>query len=61
MATLLADGTRDRSVHWYSNEIKVDIAPAGQLLEEYSGIPAEEVEAHIRAVVCVLLPFRNYD
>ncbi|KAK8075989.1 methyltransferase domain-containing protein [Apiospora phragmitis] len=34
----------------YHAELPYDIGPIQQLLEEYSGIPAEEVSAHIHAI-----------
>ena len=50
-AALPTDG-RDKSVAWYSKEIKEDLTPAQKLLEEYSGIPSDQVVAHIVNVVC---------
>jgi hypothetical protein len=45
-------GSRDKDVPWYTDSIGTRLGPATRkLLEEYSHIPAEQVESHIFAVV----------
>ena len=36
----------------YTKDIERDITPARKLLEDYSKIPPDQVNAHIQAVVC---------
>lgn len=47
-------GTRDKDVPWYSEELKLG-DQARELLENYSRIPADEVETHVRKIVIGLL------
>ena len=44
----------------YQEELPDDISAARRILEHYSGIPAEAVEAHIHSVVCVNRPLNAY-
>jgi hypothetical protein len=48
-------GSRDKDVPWYTDSIGSRLGPsARKLLEEYSHIPADQVESHIYAVVRLL-------
>lgn len=54
-ANLGADISLSKSPPWFQSKIGYNLTPAGrQLLEEYSGISASEVEAHIYRIVSVL-------
>lgn len=44
-------GTRSKDVPWFSNKVLNLTEQARKLLEEYSGIPPEKVEAHVLEVV----------
>ena len=47
--------TREKDVPWYNPNLGDKLsAPARELLENYSGIPAGEVEAHIYKIVGLL-------
>lgn len=47
----------DQTLQWYRPEIGDKLnAQTRKLLEEYSGIPPDEVEAHCYAVVCLTSP-----
>lgn len=51
--------TRAKDVPWYSANLGSKLgAPVRQLLENYSSIPADRVEAHVYAVVrhCISPP-----
>ncbi|GME39809.1 methyltransferase domain-containing protein [Neofusicoccum parvum] len=43
-------GTRSKDVPWFSNKVLNLTEQARKLLEEYSGIPPEKVEAHVLEV-----------
>jgi hypothetical protein len=43
-------GTKDKSKPWYAKTLKLQ-PTARQVLEQYSGIPPEEVESHVLALV----------
>ncbi|KAL1623252.1 hypothetical protein SLS56_008420 [Neofusicoccum ribis] len=43
-------GTRSKDVPWFSNKVLNLAEQARKLLEEYSGIPPEKVEAHVLEV-----------
>jgi hypothetical protein len=48
-------GSRDKDVPWYTDSIESRLGPsARKLLEEYSHIPADQVESHIYAIVSSL-------
>lgn len=54
-ANLGADISLSKNPPWFQSKIGYNLTPAGrQLLEEYSGISASEVEAHIYRIVSVL-------
>lgn len=44
-------GSRDRSVAWYDKTFSGVPADARELLEKYSKIPPDEVEAHVLSMV----------
>lgn len=44
-------GTHSKDAPWYSKPLVNLTPPARELLENYSGIPAEDVEAHVMEVV----------
>lgn len=47
-------GSKDKDVPWYTNSIGSRLGPsARKLLEEYSHVPAEQVEDHIYIIVCL--------
>ncbi|KAI9776897.1 MAG: hypothetical protein M1835_005387, partial [Candelina submexicana] len=43
-------GTRDKDVPWYTDNVEAISDEARELLENYSKIPAEKVNAHILKV-----------
>lgn len=47
----MMSGDADKSVSYYKKDINPIPEPARELLESYSGIPADEVEAHISRLV----------
>ena len=52
--------SRSKDVPWFQSKIGSSLTPAGRsLLEEYSGIPASEVEAHIYKTVGIISPCIN--
>ena len=47
--------SRSRDVPWFQSKLGSSLTPAGRsLLENYSGIPASEVETHIYKTVRTL-------
>ena len=50
--------SRSRNVPWFQSKLGSSLTPAGRsLLEDYGGIPASEVEAHIYKTVRFLTPY----
>lgn len=45
-----------RELAWYNEKLDRPFDEARRLLEEYSGIPPEEVNPHVLAVVCIPSP-----
>jgi hypothetical protein len=53
LRTAVDEGKSDpKSFPWYMEDLSSLSEPARRLLEEYSHIPPEEVEGHVKSMVC---------
>ena len=59
MPNAAAVGSLCKDVAWYRKDLPPDISEMRKVLEEYSGVPSESFDQHVKEVVCrtFLIPY----